>query len=210
MGFLRNLNRPRPLSERYLERGLDYLDNKKYDEAIADLTGAINEEPHNAELYTTRGFIYLEANDSELVPYARADFEYALYLDDQQMVAEYCLGMMAYADEEYEEALRRFGKTREIAPLRAEIYYYRALCYHQLGDSQRAYDEMDIAKPLFDPGDPRHKDAVRWGNTFKKKTKKPRVKRRKKAPIPEVDPRELPASEQPLLVESSESPDLMP
>lgn len=189
MGLLR-LSRPRTYAERYLERGLYHLDKKKYEEGIADLSEAIEHDPHNPELYTTRGFIYLEANEAAFLDYAREDFEYALYLNPKEMVAVYCLGMMAYGQGDYEAALTHFARAREIAPLRAEIYYYRALCYYELGNLQRAYDEMDIAKPLFEAGDPRHLAAEKWFNKFKRElksrsraSKKPKTEQ-PAAPIP--------------------------
>lgn len=196
MNLLRSLARPRTLAERYLERGLYNLDRRQYDDALADLTEAIAHEPRSAELYTTRGLVYVEAGKKDYVPYARADFEYALTLDPGQMVAHYGLGMIAYGQEKYDEALEHFNAARDIAPLRPEIYYFRALSYFQMGDAQRALDEMDIAMPMFDPGDPRHLDAARWKTAFKKRIK-PAIGRgrRKSVTLPEVDPRLLDSGE---------------
>ncbi len=178
MGVLRRLASRRTLAERYLERGLYHLDKGKYEDAIADVTEAIAHEPANAELYATRGFIYLEMDDAGYLDYARQDFEYALYLDPEQWVAAYGLGMMAYGEEDYSEALRRFDAARDSAPLRPEIYYYRALCHYRLGERQRAISEMDIATQLFEPEDRRHLDATRWIKEFKKKPRQPRLQGR--------------------------------
>ncbi len=171
MGVIRRLAGGRTLAERYLERGLYFLDKGDYDDAIADITEAIAQEPVNAALYATRGFIYQESNQQEYLDYARADFDYALYLDPDQWPADYCLGMIAFAAADYHEALRRFSAARERAPLRSEIYYYRALCYHKLGDPKRAIDEMDLAIQLFEPRDSRKRDAGKWLREFKKAAK---------------------------------------
>ncbi len=168
VGILRAFTGGRTLVERYLERGLHHLDTGEYEDAIADLSEAIAQEPYNAELYATRGFIYLESDNEEYLKYARADFDYALYLDPEQWAADYCLGMIAYAEEDYEEALRRFSAARERAPLRPEIYYYRALCHYRLGDPQRAAEEMDLAIQLFEPRDSRKRDAKQWLREFQK------------------------------------------
>lgn len=168
MGFLRRLAQRRTVAERYLERGLYHLDKKKYDLGIADLSEAIAHEPRHAELYTTRGFMYLEADEEEYLSYARADFEYALALDPRQWVAAYCLGMMAYADGDYAAALDHFTTAYEIAPLRPEIYYYRALCHYRMGARQQAVKEMEFAMQLFGPEDRSHLDAARWVKEFKK------------------------------------------
>lgn len=168
MGVLR-LFSGRTLAERYLERGLHFLDKKKYDDALADLTSAIGEEALNAELYATRGFIYLESDREEYLEYARADFEYALYLDPKQWVAEYCLGMIGYAEEHFEEALRRFTVARDLAHLHPEPYYYRALCFYKLHEHERAAKEMDLAFQVFEQQDDRRKSqAKRWKKIFEK------------------------------------------
>lgn len=172
MGMLRRLA-GKSLAERYLERGLYHLDKRKYEDALADMTAAIGEEPYNAELYTTRGFIYLESNNEEYLPYARQDFDYALYLEPEQWVAEYCLGMIAYAEEDYHEALRRFTVARDHAHLHPEVYYYRALCFYQLNDFEQAIKEMNMAHDQFvERKDSRKSSAKRWRTEFNKAKKR--------------------------------------
>ncbi len=159
----------RSLADRYLERGLYHLDKKSYQDAIADLVEAIAQDPFNAELYTTRGFIYLDSNRPDYLPYATADFEYALYLDPAQWVAEYCLGMIAYAEEQYDKALRHFTTARDFAHLHPEVYYYRALCYYRLGDPERALKEMSTAYDQFvEQKDSRKSFARQWKAEFKR------------------------------------------
>ncbi len=169
---MRRLFGGRTLAERYLERGLYYLDKKKYDDALADLTSAIVEEPYNAELYATRGFIYLESNQETYLEYARSDFEYALHLDPKQWVAHYCLGMIAYAAEEYAEAMGRFTLTRDLAPDKPEAHYYRGLCAFQLGLLADALADMQRALDLFDEQDDSRKNSARrWLTQFRKAQK---------------------------------------
>jgi len=153
----------RSLAERYLERGLYHLDRKQYEEALADLTSAIAEEPYNAELYATRGFIYLESNRAEFLEFARADFDYALHLDPGQWVAHYCLGMIAFAAQEYQDALERFTAARLYAGQRPEIGYYLGLCHAWLGDLDGAIREMAAAAEQFqEQADSRQRYARSW------------------------------------------------
>ncbi len=162
MGVLK-LFSGRSLAERYLERGLVHLDKKQYEEALADLTSAIEEEPYNAELYTTRGFIYLESNRAEFLDFARADFAYALRLDPRQWVAHYCLGMIAFAAQEYRDALESFVAAHLHAPSRPEIRYYLGLCHARLGELDDAIGEMIAAVELFqEQADSRQRYARSW------------------------------------------------
>ena len=178
MSVLRRLT-GRTLAERYLERGLWHLDKKKYDDALADLAEAIHQEPYNAELYTTRGFIYLEADDDEYVGFAREDFDYALYIDPEQWVAHYCLGMLDYAAENYDEALRRFTLARDHAHLHPEPYYYRALCYYQLDEPERALIDINTAIQIFEEQhDSRRNSAKRWRTHFNKQIKERKRRQR--------------------------------
>ena len=172
MGVLK-LFSGRTLAERYLERGLFHLDKRKYEDALADLTSAIGEEPYNAELYATRGFVYLESDNEAYLDFAHADFEYALYLDPGQWVAEYCLGMIVYAEENYHEALRRFTVARDLAHLHAEPYYYLALCHYKLHDLDRAIFNMKQAFEIFEEaGDSRKRYAKRWKSEFEREKKR--------------------------------------
>jgi tetratricopeptide (TPR) repeat protein len=162
----------RTLAERYLERGLFHLDKKKYEDALADLTSAIGEEPYNAELYATRGFIYLESNKESYLEFARSDFEYALFLDPAQWVAEYCLGMIAFAEEDYVLALQRFSSAREHAPDHAEPYYYRAVCLYHLGHPVQALADMEQAIIIFaEQKDSRKRFATKWKTLLKRAVK---------------------------------------
>lgn len=162
MGVLK-LFSGRSLAERYLERGLYHLDKKQYEEALADLTSAIGEEPYNAELYTTRGFIYLESNRAEFLDFARADFTYALRLDPRQWVAHYCLGMIAFATQEYQDALESFAAAHLQAPSRPEVNYYLGLCYARLEELDDAIREMTTAVELFqEQADSRQRYARSW------------------------------------------------
>ncbi len=167
VGVLR-LFATRSLAERYLERGLVHLDRKQYEEALADLTSAIVEEPYNAELYATRGFIYLESNRPEFLEYARADFDYALQLDPTQWVAHYCRGMIAFAAQEYREALDSFAAAHIHVPLRPEISYYLGLCHAYLEELEDAIRDMAAAVDLFQAqNDSRQRYARSWLRLFK-------------------------------------------
>ncbi len=177
MGVLK-LFSGRTLAERYLERGLAHLDKKKYEDALADLSAAIEEEPFNAELYATRGFIYLESDRATYLAYARTDLEYALHLDPRTWVAAYCLGMIAYAEEDFEAARHHFTVARDLAPDHPEPRYYLALCYYRLHDLDRAMACMEKAFEIFEEsGDSRKRDAKRWKTAMTQEKKQRPVNR---------------------------------
>lgn len=169
MGVLRRLT-GRSAAERYLERGLVHFQKNKVLEALADLTEAIALEPFNAEYYTTRGFIYIQGEDDEYREFARADFEYAIHLDPDQWVAEYCLGLIAYYEQDYVQALQRFFTAQQEAPERAEILYCSALCYYYLDHVEVALQNMEAAFDIFEEQKDRAglKVARKWRTLLRK------------------------------------------
>jgi len=71
-------------AEDYHARGLEYLNNGDYDNAIADFTQAINLNPYSAEAYFNRGEAYTNEGDYDR---AIADYNQAIRLTAPNEVA---------------------------------------------------------------------------------------------------------------------------
>lgn len=99
--------------EAYNNRGNAYIDLKKYNEAIADFTKALELKPDYAEAYLNRGTVY-----DELKKYneAIADYSKAIELKPDYDLAYNDRGLTYYHLQKYEEAIDDYKKTIQINP----------------------------------------------------------------------------------------------
>ncbi len=150
---------PLSLAQRYLERALDFYHKKEFDLALSDLEEAILIERRNAELYATRALIHIlmGAMDEGL-----ADVKTALKIDPSQWVAAYAAAIHAYLTQAYDQALANLNYAQHYAPLRPEIFIYRAASYYQLGDKASAAREIDSALQVLKPKDQQIGLARKW------------------------------------------------
>lgn len=160
---------PLSISDRYLERGLHHYQHKRFAEALADLDEAIHNAPTFAELYITRAAILyeLERDDD-----ATEDAEYALRLDPRQWIGHYLLGMIAIRRENYPLAVEEFSKAQRYAPTRPEIFFSRAIAFHQQDEMTLAYYDMDSALQLMKSDDKHRKEATKFVTQVKPTKKK--------------------------------------
>ena len=146
-------------AQRYYERGLQAFAQHSYEDALADLDAAIERAPGYIELYCARGIIALEAGK---LPGAKEDFEYALSVSKRQWLALYGLGTLAAGRNAWAEAVEWFTKAQVLAPARPEVWYYRAVALHNLGQTDKAAADMKTALRWFAAGDKRRSDAQKW------------------------------------------------
>lgn len=146
-------------ADEYYQLALDAYKKGRYDVAINNLNDALALMPNRAELYATRGFIYLEDGVKDK---AQADFQRALKLFPLEMLAHYGRGMIAYNDKNWDEAIAHFTDAYKSDPKRAETLYYLALAYHRNGQHDIARRIMDSALAAFPDTDKRKNDAGRW------------------------------------------------
>lgn len=157
------LGRRLSLAERYYERALYAYGRGRLDAATADLDEAILAEPKRAEFYIARGLVLLadgRADDAE------EDFAYGLALDPAQWGAHYGRGMRAFEAGDYRAAVDAFSRAQQLAPDRYEIYVYRAIALHLLGQTDEALRDVRFAATLIDPADKRQRLVKRWIETL--------------------------------------------
>ena len=112
----------------YSNRGYAYRSKRQYDEAIADLTKAIEIDPRDADAYNNRGYAYRRKGQLDQ---AIADLTKALEIDPK-LVNAYSNRGAAYEDKkEYERAISDYSKAIEIDPGDADYYNGRAWAYLQ-------------------------------------------------------------------------------
>ncbi|MCC2113827.1 MAG: tetratricopeptide repeat protein, partial [Hyphomicrobiales bacterium] len=117
----------------YYKLGRAYLEKQDYEEAVANLTQAIEHSYEKVDVLFQRGVAYrhLGQNDEAL-----ADFSRALDLDRNFEPAYLDRGRLYTDLGRYDEALLDFANSLRLKPDRPETLYYRADAHRRAG----AYD----------------------------------------------------------------------
>jgi TonB family protein len=133
-----------PASDFFLA-GNAYVNLKKYPEAVAAFSRALQRAPQDAVSWRHRGIAY-----SYLGEYTQAlsDFSKALELDPQDAVAYNQRGITYYAMNNLPQALSNFDKAIELQPKLAEAYNNRGIVLRTQGHYQKASKDFDAATQL--------------------------------------------------------------
>lgn len=165
-------------ADEYYAQALAAFQGGDMNTAIDKLGLALALLPTHSEYLAVRGLCYLE---NDLRDRARADFAAALDIHSGEVLANYGMGMLAYHDKAWGEAVAWFNKARAVNPMQVEIPYYLALIYHRQQDNRTAKTYMQQAQQLMEAaGDKRRADAKRWIREFEK------LIRQEKTPQPEA------------------------
>ncbi|MCU0497105.1 MAG: tetratricopeptide repeat protein [Anaerolineae bacterium] len=153
-------------ADEHYQKALIAYEKRQFDEAIKQLTIAIQALPKHPEYYAARGLIYLEDGVEDR---ARTDFEHALKLFPYEMLAHYGLGMIAYRAKAWDEAQQHFTQAYYANPKRGETVYYLGMVHHRKGEHAVAAQVMKKAQELFEVSNDRRKgDAAKWIKTLEK------------------------------------------
>ena len=121
----------------------------KPDEAIADYTNAIRQEPSVAEYYVKRAYAYLNKEDNDR---AIADYNEVIRLDPKDYDAYFCRGL-AYSNKgDYDQAISDYTQAIRLNPDDAGAYNNRGNAYSAKGDHDQAISDHTKAIQL-DPND---------------------------------------------------------
>ncbi|MBC8099602.1 MAG: tetratricopeptide repeat protein [Armatimonadetes bacterium] len=156
------------------KKGLVAYEKRNLDEALINLSDAIEALPNNAEYYAARGYMYLEDGIEDK---AEADFAQALKLYPYEMLAHYGRGVIAFREQRWVDALAHFTKAYHADPKRAETLYYLALVLHRQADYAQALDIMKQAQTALEAANDRRKnDAAKWVRVLEKVANAPRLR----------------------------------
>ncbi len=129
------LKDPETLVDAYNNRGYIYNEFlKKYPEAIADFTRAIQIDPSYIRAYYNRALAYDRSNQSKE---ALADYSKTIQLDAQYVDAYNNRGIVYLQTKQFELALADFNKAVALNPKYALGYYNLGLTYA----TQKKFDE---------------------------------------------------------------------
>jgi tetratricopeptide (TPR) repeat protein len=158
--FNQRLGFSRYEADEYYRRALEAYRKRALDDAISAMNDAIELLPRKAEYLAARGFFYLEDGEQKQ---ALEDFHAALVINRYEMLAHYGRGVVAYRDQNWEEALAHFKDAYYSDQNRPETCYYLGLVYYQLREFVSAINFMERARQLYEgTSDRRKSDAERW------------------------------------------------
>lgn len=151
----------------YLGRAMDFMTLKDYDNAIADLTKAIEMTPDFTLAYLLRANArYLSSrisghrgeenapqgaladNPQTSVRLAIADLDKVIELSPRMPAAYYNKGVILASQGDYTSALQAFGKAIELKPDFGEAFYNRGYSYLTLGNREAAFSDLSRAGAL--------------------------------------------------------------
>ncbi|AVQ72215.1 hypothetical protein B5D77_13725 [Microcystis sp. MC19] len=116
-----------PRAAWYVNRGILYYNQKKYELASDDYNKAIELNPNSAMAYNNRGNIYYDQKKYEL---ALADWNKAIELNPNLAMAYNNRGNIYYDQQKYELALADWNKAIELNPNLAMAYNNRGNIYY--------------------------------------------------------------------------------
>ncbi len=158
--FNQRLGLTRYEADEYYARALDAYRKRDFDSAIDAMNDAIELMPRKSEYLATRGFFYLEDGDQKK---ALEDFHAALTINRYEMLAHFGRGMIAYKDQNWDEALAHFKDAYYADQERPETNYYLGLVYFHRQEFANSLNFMERARRHFELlGDRRKADAERW------------------------------------------------
>ncbi|MBS1666595.1 MAG: tetratricopeptide repeat protein [Bacteroidetes bacterium] len=120
----------------YFENGSIKFRLKKYDQAIADFTKAIELKPDFTDAYYFRALVKLRLKDSSSI----SDFTKTIELDPKNAKAYSFRGGVKFTLKHYQEALPDFDKTISLLPNYEQAYFYKGSCLMEL----KNYDESIV------------------------------------------------------------------
>jgi tetratricopeptide (TPR) repeat protein len=134
--------------KKFYKAGNEFMDNMKYEDAVAQYTAAIGVEPSNEDFYIARGNAYLallKYND------AKADFEKAIVFDPKNIDAYINLGAVLNKMENYEEALSALNHATGLDKRNSNVYREKVntlIGLHKYEQALRASDTAILIKDI--------------------------------------------------------------
>jgi tetratricopeptide (TPR) repeat protein len=139
-------------SKTYRRRGIAYLNLGQLDDALTDLTQAIELDDEDVEAYFTRGTLRGYYRDD--FTGALADFERIMEIDPDYANAYMLHGAIQSQLENYAEAIDDYTRYLELEPDQVGFYLNRGIMYSLNGDDAEAaqdyvtYASRDSIRPV--------------------------------------------------------------
>jgi tetratricopeptide (TPR) repeat protein len=106
-------------AKKYYKAGMEFIENKKYEDAAAQFTSAIGMEPSNSDYYLERGKAYENLSKYEE---AKADFEKAAVFSPKDADIVIRLGAVCNKTGKFDEALKILNHASAMDKRNAKLY----------------------------------------------------------------------------------------
>jgi tetratricopeptide (TPR) repeat protein len=132
-------------AKKFFKAGNEFIDNMKYEDAIAQFTSAIGLEPSNAEYYSARAGVYEKVKKFKE---AYADYEKARVFRPKDVSLIVSLGRVCNNMGKYDEALPLLNRASAIDKKNTRIYSEKVITLFGLGRYDQALKVSDTANNL--------------------------------------------------------------
>ncbi len=134
-------------SELFIEKGICQKKLKNYKKAISSFNKAIALDNKNVKAYVERALLYSETGKDRM---AERDFSKAIELDKKNPLPYFKRGVIKFEKQKYKEALEDLNKAVKYAKknVPAEYYYYRGACYFNMGEVNKACNDLTKASDM--------------------------------------------------------------
>ncbi len=137
-------------AEAYINRGVAYFWQQKYDLAIEDYVEAIKLDPNNVKAYINRGIAYSTRDNPGEQEIAIADYDKAIALNERNADAYISRGIAYSAQREHQKAIKDYNRAIKINRDNADAYYALGFTLSlQQGRKQKAIQAYQKAAELY-------------------------------------------------------------
>jgi tetratricopeptide (TPR) repeat protein len=144
LGQFQKNQQPRQ-AKRHVRKGYEHYKENRLNEALQELSLAIETQPQNPEAYfwRARTFIRLEQYDKAI-----ADLKTVVNLNPRYSPAYDNLGWLFMRRNDYDESLSNLNKSIELKPDNGWAHYMRGRVFFNKGDFQKALENAETACKL--------------------------------------------------------------
>ncbi|MFC1845246.1 tetratricopeptide repeat protein [Thermodesulfobacteriota bacterium] len=130
-------------AEYFIQRGIAYFKLNMFENALQDLITAERLNPADQNIYSYRSSIYINLGQYDK---AQPDLEKYLSLNPYEPVMWSNLGVLTRMKKQYMNSLNAFAKAIQLAPGKLDYYYKRSKTYFEMGEIQKARNDLDFLK----------------------------------------------------------------
>jgi tetratricopeptide (TPR) repeat protein len=126
-----------------LSRGATYASLNMFNNALQDLNEAERLNPNEYNIYFNRFRIYLKLDQ-----YAKAQSDLEKYLQFNSSNPDMWinLGTVSRLNKQYKKSLSAFERAIQLNPTNTAYYYERLITYYEMGDIQKARNDLYFLK----------------------------------------------------------------